>query len=679
MAKIKKKDLLKMNFLSGLSFSADKEHLAVAVSKAKEDQQGYDSDIHLYDFAEKKWYQYTGSGKEQRFFWDMERPFLYIMTTRDKKEEEKKKEGHEQTSFYQLTPGKGEAIKKFTIKKNVGKIRQLTADKFLFTATIGVHEKELFRLKEKEIAKELTDRKKEQDYESVEEIPFWSNGAGYSHSRITKLYLYDAAKDKLTILSDALLKDMTVEDFELSEDRLKAVIIYSLRKPMGELTNRLMVVDLNSKEIGYHLQEDQYAINKGFLSGSGEVIALVSDMEKYGINENPKIIKIKPETGEIKEWTPYMDRSFWNSVGSDVRLYGSETIRYEKETLYFTSTRGFDSQLFSIDEQGQLIQLTYGKGSVDEYAFGKDGIYYIGLQEMLPQEIYFRQSGKQGDAGAEKDARISAFNSYFAEKNRITIPEHFTVTDEEGYEIDAWIMRPKKLKADKKYPLILDIHGGPKTVYGEVYYHEMQYWVSEGYAVLFCNPRGSDGKGNDFADIRGKYGEVDYDNLMQVLDIAIQNDDYIDQENIFVTGGSYGGFMTNWIIGHTDRFKAAATQRSIANWISMYGTTDIGYYFATDQTDADPWIDQESMWQQSPMKHLDQAVTPTLIIHSEQDYRCWLAEGIQLFTSLKYHGVESRLVIFKGENHELTRSGRPDHRLRSMTEIFDWFKKYYEK
>ena len=134
--------------------------------------------------------------------------------------------------------------------------------------------------------------------------------------------------------------------------------------------------------------------------------------------------------------------------------------------------------------------------------------------------------------------------------------------------------------------------------------------------------------------------------------------------------------MTNWIIGHTNRFKVAASQRSISNWISKFGTTDIGYYFVDDQIGATPWNGMEKLWEHSPMKYADRVNTPTLFIHSEEDYRCWLAEGIQMFTSLKYHGVESRLVMFREENHELSRSGKPKHRIKRLEEITNWFDHY---
>ena len=252
--------------------------------------------------------------------------------------------------------------------------------------------------------------------------------------------------------------------------------------------------------------------------------------------------------------------------------------------------------------------------------------------------------------------------------------------NKKSHSVDGWVLLPENYDTNKTYPLILDIHGGPKTVYGEVYYHEMQVWVNKGYVVVYCNPRGSDGKGNDFSDIRGQYGTIDYEDIMDFVDKVIE--DYsIDTKNMGVTGGSYGGFMTNWIIGHTDRFKCAATQRSISNWLSFYGTSDIGYYFALDQggTQFKTDKDYEKLWFHSPLKYISSMKTPTLIIHSSKDYRCPVEQGYQLLTALKHKKVDSKMVLFHNETHELSRSGKPKARMLRLNEITSWMDKYLTK
>ena len=204
----------------------------------------------------------------------------------------------------------------------------------------------------------------------------------------------------------------------------------------------------------------------------------------------------------------------------------------------------------------------------------------------------------------------------------------------------------------------------------------MQYWANEGYFVFFCNPVGSDGRGNAFADIRGKYGTIDYKNLMDFTDAVLEKYPQIDKKRIGETGGSYGGFMTNWIVGHTDRFACAATQRSISNWISFYGISDIGTYFSTDQTAGNIYDKLDKMWEQSPLKYVDQVKTPLLFIHSDEDYRCPLSQGLQFYTALADRNHMVRMCVFHGENHELSRSGKPKHRVRRLTEITDWMNRF---
>ena len=197
-----------------------------------------------------------------------------------------------------------------------------------------------------------------------------------------------------------------------------------------------------------------------------------------------------------------------------------------------------------------------------------------------------------------------------------------------------------------------------------------------GYFVFFCNPKGSDGRDNDFAEIRGHYGEEDYANLMDFADRVLELYPQIDRSRVCVTGGSYGGFMTNWIIGHTDRFCCATSQRSISNWFSFSGVSDIGWFFVADQCGTDLYGDPDQLWRLSPLKYTAQVKTPTLFIHADEDYRCPLEQGLQMYTALQERGVPTRLCMFHGENHELSRSGKPKHRVRRLQEITNWFEKY---
>ncbi len=235
---------------------------------------------------------------------------------------------------------------------------------------------------------------------------------------------------------------------------------------------------------------------------------------------------------------------------------------------------------------------------------------------------------------------------------------------------------PVDFDKNKKYPTLLSIHGGPKTEFSNIFHHEHQVFANDGYIIIYTNPHGSSGNGVKYSDIRGKYGTIDYEDLMNFTDLAIKKYPQIDENNMGVYGGSYGGFMTNWIVSHTNRFKAANSQRSISNWTSFYGVSDIGYYFVPDQTGANPWDNLEKMWEQSPIKHAKNVKTPTMFIHSDEDYRCPLEQGLQMYTRIKENGVDTKMYIFHGENHELSRSGKPKARIKRIEKIKEWFDGY---
>lgn len=238
------------------------------------------------------------------------------------------------------------------------------------------------------------------------------------------------------------------------------------------------------------------------------------------------------------------------------------------------------------------------------------------------------------------------------------------------------MLKPIDFDKSKKYPAILEIHGGPKAVYGDTFFHEMQVMVSKGYFVFYCNPRGSAGMGDVYADLRLKWGTIDYDDIMKFVDTVLENYPQIDSEKVGVAGGSYGGYMTNWLIGHTDRFKCAVSQRGISNWITMFGLSDVGSFMVEEDISINFLQDIETTWWHSPMRYAADVKTPTLFIHSENDFRCPLSEAMQMYSALKHYNVATKMCIFKDENHELSRSGKPKHRIRRLEEILAWMDSY---
>ncbi len=265
-------------------------------------------------------------------------------------------------------------------------------------------------------------------------------------------------------------------------------------------------------------------------------------------------------------------------------------------------------------------------------------------------------------------------NEKYFEEHVVSQPERFWFKSVKDWDIQGWYVPPIDKKAD--HPAILYIHGGPQVSYGETFFHEMQVLASEGYGVILLNPRGGSGYGQEFvASILDNYGDEDYQDLMNGTDVVLENHPEIDRDNVYVAGGSYGGFMTNWIVTHTDRFKAAVTQRSISNWLSFYGTSDIGPAFVEFQLGRD-LSDVEGLWQMSPLAHAEHAKTPLLVIHGEEDLRCPLEQGQQMYIAMKKHRVDTRFVILPQASHGLSRNGLPNLRIERLEEIQNWFENY---
>lgn len=280
------------------------------------------------------------------------------------------------------------------------------------------------------------------------------------------------------------------------------------------------------------------------------------------------------------------------------------------------------------------------------------------------------------DLKTGEEKRVTTFNKEYRDTHSIVAPEYFTFKDRDGVELDGYVIKPVGYKSGKKYPAILEMHGGPKAIFGPVYHHEMQILANMGYFVFYTNPRGSDGRGSEFANMTGNLGGIDFNDFMDFTDEVLRRYPDIDEKKVGICGGSYGGFMCNWMIGHTDRYAAAASQRSISNYVCKLTATDIGATYDTQQVGSSVWEDFDNVWETSPLKYAHNAKTPTLFIQSDEDYRCWMSGAIQMFQALKMNGTEARLVLFHGENHELSRSGKPENRVTRLKEIVGWMEKH---
>ena len=350
----------------------------------------------------------------------------------------------------------------------------------------------------------------------------------------------------------------------------------------------------------------------------------------------------------------------WSKDGNHVFIQLSE---YGSTVLALIARDSAEHNVESVIEGEGVV----GAFSLDD---ARTKIAYLHASMTAPSEVWVHRLDGGGSS------QLSHVNDALLHEIDLGEIEEVWFEGAAGNQLQGWILKPPDFDASMQYPSILEIHGGPRVQYGHLFMHEFYFLAAHGYAVYFCNPRGGRGYGEEHArSIWNNWGSADYDDLMVWADY-VQQKPYIDPERMGVTGGSYGGYMTNWIIGHTDRFRAAVTQRSVSNLTSMYGSSDFNWAFQYEFGDKPPWESLEDYWRQSPISHIGNATTPTLIIHSENDLRCPMEQGEQVFVALKKLGVETEMIRFPGEPHGLSRGGRTDRRIERLEHMRRWFDRY---
>jgi len=341
--------------------------------------------------------------------------------------------------------------------------------------------------------------------------------------------------------------------------------------------------------------------------------------------------------------------------------------------LYFPAVLHGNSLLYSISRDGKDLETLIDKrGVVGNFTFDdrEDRLAYFFGSMADPGQIRLLEI----ESGETR--QLTEHNRSLFEQIDLGGIEEVWIRGPQGNDLQGWILKPPGFDPNKTYPSILEIHGGPLTQYGNFFMHEFYFLAAQGYVVHFCNPRGGRGYGEEHAKaIYGGWGGADYDDLMAWTDY-VKSQPYIEPDRMGVTGGSYGGYMTVWIIGHTNRFRAAVTQRCVSNLVSMWGSSDLNWIFQEELNNKPPFEDLQKFWNHSPIKYIGNAKTPTLVIHSENDLRCPIEQGEQVFVALQRLGLDSEMVRFPDEFHGLSRAGRTDRRIVRLNHILRWFNKY---
>ena len=660
MKRVELEDFLQYRYLSGLTYAPSGKAAAWLVKEADLEKNGYNTSLWVEQNGEKT--QLTAGGEENGFCWEDSEHILFP-ALRTAEEKRRREAGQQFTAYYRIGIHGGEAQKAFELPFTATELTPLDARYFVAIGRVDVNHPDYYCMSNEERREVEAFYAEEANYQVIDELPFRFNGMGYINKLRSAIFLVDRTTWKAVRLS---APNQDVNAYAVMDGK----VYYCAEAIETKILYRQQIFchDPASGETRCVYGGSDYQIEY-ILAYQGKLVFAGTTQERYGYNENPMFYQVDVESGAVTLFSDNPD-SLHPAVGSDCRLGRTRLAKVCGAFIYYLATIRNSVYLMKMDGQGNRSQVIREEGTVDDFDLCEenDRILAVCLYDGALQELYsFDKSGNGRSV-------VSAFNVEILKDKYVAACERISFQVQE-YDLDGWILKPIDYDPAKTYPAILDIHGGPKMTYGETFYHEMQVWANRGYFVFFCNPVGSDGRGNDFVAMRGKYGTIDYESIMTFVDTVLERYPQIDQSRVAVTRGSYGGYMTNWIITHTNRFACAASQRSISNWLSFY-CSDLGYNFNVDQMAASVFDGADRMWNCSPMKYAANIQTPTLFIHAEEDYRCPLGEGLQIYTSMVDRGIPARMCIFKGENHELSRSGRPKGRLRRLREITAWIEKY---
>jgi dipeptidyl aminopeptidase/acylaminoacyl peptidase len=703
-------DLYKIKFLSKPRISPDGQRVAFVVTIIDERKHEYRSSI---------WVAPTTGGEAKRFTsvtanayspcWSPDGSWLAFVSDRegepaDKDTQEQKEQGKDKPQIW-LIPGDGGEAHQLTFMPHGASNPVWSPDsrRLVFTAAVGP------------LDEETEDGKPSPKVRVIDRLLYRLEGTGFIYDKRQHLFLIDVAGSEPVRLTDGDWddKDPTWSPggrhiaftSSRAEDRWRLpcpdVYTLSIEKepdihPLGE---QRATIKAHPSPLYHPRPYGGELLQEGWRAGElrcltdgtrscyspswspdGKTLAFLAKpklrsgnhselfiIDAGAISASPRCLTGEFE-GSCSDWT--------NSDMTNEQLMPAPVWSPDGKTLYILAVQRGSTRVYTIASEGagkQPPTLTPGNIHVRDFSIDQSGST---LATLIEDPTHVAEIFVCSTVSPEELRQLTGFNNVLLDELAMATPEYMPYTGVDGWPMEGWILKPQGFDPRKKYPLIVEIHGGPNTQYGYGFMHEMQVLVAAGYVVLYTNPRGSIGYGRDFAlAVRGAWAEKDSLDIMAGVDALLQKG-YIDEQRMGVIGGSYGGFMTSWLIGHTDRFKAAVADRSVINRFSFFGTSDIGWDFTDDDMEVPPWEDPERYMRMSPITYVEQIHTPVLIIHSESDLRCSIEQSEQLFAALKYLGREVLFVRFEGQNHGLSRNGHPWSRLERLRHIQAWFEKH---
>lgn len=526
----------------------------------------------------------------------------------------------------------------------------------------------------KDVDEETQDDEEKSDVKVITSARYKFDGKGFLEDRVAQIFLTSVSgKDDDPVqlteghynhLSPAWSPDGTQIAFVANRDE-------GWDKSR---TNDLWIMDVPSKELR-KLTDGKGSWRAPAWSPDGTQIAVAGDADVAANEVNTKlyVIKTNGKKAKPKQLGEEIDRTISDASMSGPTGAAGVTCRWLPDGTAIdslVSDRGTTVVVrFRLDDKKPRLLTAPGRHiKAFAHLVGGDDLVIAVADPTTPMELH--------RVTADGETKLTSFNDTWLEGVAVQPPEEFWV-ESDGEMIQGWLIRPQGNTAQSldRVPLILNIHGGPHAQFSAAFFHELQMFVAKGNALVFINPRGSTGRSDAFArEVQAAWGTADMPDFMAAVDHVLALGG-LDPDRLGVTGGSYGGFSTNWLLGHTDRFKAAVTDRSICNMTSMFGTDDIALA-SLDPEMGTPWENQKLYWDLSPLKYVGNVQTPCLIVHSENDHRCPMEQAEQWYLALKKLDVPTEFIRFPDESHGLGRNGKPKHRVERLERTLGWFDRY---
>ncbi len=503
----------------------------------------------------------------------------------------------------------------------------------------------------------------------VRRLRYKQNGAGWVENRHRHIHVLDLDSGDIEQITDG---ECDYVDPCWSWDGQRIAITAFAREQNTVLgQGQILVLDWRTGEINALIPDWRGAAISPQWRADDGAIAFAGYLGEPPVNRRRfyHVWLYELESGRATDLTAEQDQTVGNYAVSDQRPgLTNVTVSWPsgKGSIYFLLTEHGATHVCSVSQSAEFTRVVGGHNVTFAYSPAAGGTVAYGQASATNiGDLYLLSDGKH--------ERLTDLNPWLRSR-QLSAPREYWYQGLDGKSVHAWEIRPLAFEEGKKYPTIVYVHC---SMFSWDFSHEFQCLANAGYVVAYFNQRGTTagyGQEHAFGNYYGKHLK-EFDEIMLGVDDLAQRP-HVALDRMGVTGGSCGGFMTNWIVGHTNRFAAAVTQRSVVNLVSKFGTSDNGPEQATSEGAEPPWVDVDTLWRSSPLAYADQVRTPLLILHSEEDHRCPLSQAEELFAALRWLGRDVELVVFEGEHHGLSRSGRPGNRIERQRRIMAWFDRY---